>query len=144
MKFLHFPPDWTSCNRAVFLRVPLVLVHLPSPQEQHYAHRIHTATTLSIPSPLLPMPQPPYPPYLNHHFSSSIFYLISFVSSLIHCISRRALLMFAACLFNWNILCQVCGKKAAKGRKDHMRDHIETNHLEGVSHPCSICGKTYK
>jgi hypothetical protein len=40
--------------------------------------------------------------------------------------------------------CKVCGKKATRGGKPDMRDHIEANHVEGVSHPCSICGKTYK
>ena len=40
--------------------------------------------------------------------------------------------------------CKVCGKKATKGGKPDMRDHIEANHVEGVSHPCNICGKTYK
>jgi len=40
--------------------------------------------------------------------------------------------------------CKVCGKKATKGGKPDMRDHIEANHVEGISHPCTICGKTYK
>ena len=40
--------------------------------------------------------------------------------------------------------CKVCGKKATKGGKPDMRDHIEANHVEGVSHPCNICSKTYK
>lgn len=40
--------------------------------------------------------------------------------------------------------CKVCGKKATKGGKPDMRDHIEANHVEGIAHPCNICGNTYK
>ena len=40
--------------------------------------------------------------------------------------------------------CKVCGKKATKGGKPDMRDHIEANHVEGVCHTCDICGKTSK
>ena len=34
--------------------------------------------------------------------------------------------------------CKVCGKE---GSGINIRDHIEANHLEGVSLPCNICGK---
>ena len=34
----------------------------------------------------------------------------------------------------WN--CKVCGKIATK---PHMRQHIETHHIEGPSHPCDQC-----
>ena len=34
--------------------------------------------------------------------------------------------------------CNVCGKQ--KPLK-HMPQHIEANHITGVSHPCDICGK---
>ena len=36
--------------------------------------------------------------------------------------------------------CKVCGKK---GRSGHIQDHIEANHLSGISLPCNFCGKTY-
>ena len=36
--------------------------------------------------------------------------------------------------------CKVCGKK---GRSGHIQDHIEANHLTGISLPCNFCGKTY-
>ena len=36
-------------------------------------------------------------------------------------------------------ICKVCGKE---GRWNQIRDHIESNHLEGVSIPCDHCGKT--
>ena len=36
--------------------------------------------------------------------------------------------------------CKVCGKK---GRSGHIQDHIEANHLLGISLPCNFCGKTY-
>ena len=38
------------------------------------------------------------------------------------------------------MLCKVCGKE---GRVTDIRDHIEANHLEGVSIPCDFCGKTF-
>ena len=36
-------------------------------------------------------------------------------------------------------ICNVCGKE---GASTGIRDHIEANHLEGVSLPCNFCGKT--
>jgi hypothetical protein len=38
--------------------------------------------------------------------------------------------------------CQACGKII--GHKGDMRNHIEANHIEGVSHPCSQCGKKFR
>ena len=35
-------------------------------------------------------------------------------------------------------ICKVCGKE---GQWVAIRDHIEANHLEGISLPCNICGK---
>ena len=37
--------------------------------------------------------------------------------------------------------CKVCGKE---GAGIAIRDHIEANHLEGVSLPCNICGKEFR
>ena len=37
-------------------------------------------------------------------------------------------------------ICKVCGKE---GKFSHIRDHIESNHLQGVSIPCDHCYKTY-
>ena len=34
--------------------------------------------------------------------------------------------------------CNVCGKE---GPYKHMPQHIEANHITGVSHACDICGK---
>ena len=44
---------------------------------------------------------------------------------------------------NGNVLysCKVCGKKAMSG---DLKKHIEANHLEGVSIPCSSCEKTFR
>ena len=36
-------------------------------------------------------------------------------------------------------ICKVCGKE---GLWNQIRDHIEANHLEGISLPCDYCGKT--
>ena len=38
-------------------------------------------------------------------------------------------------------ICKVCGKE---GEGIAIRDHIEANHLEGISLPCNICGKTFR
>ena len=38
-------------------------------------------------------------------------------------------------------ICNVCGKE---GAGTAIRDHIEANHLEGVSLPCSVCEKTFR
>jgi len=35
-------------------------------------------------------------------------------------------------------ICQMCGKE---GTRHNIRDHIEANHITGVSHTCNICGK---
>ena len=36
-------------------------------------------------------------------------------------------------------ICKVCGKE---GRSKDIRDHIESNHLEGISIACDYCGNT--
>ena len=38
-------------------------------------------------------------------------------------------------------ICKVCGKE---GQWVAIRDHIEANHLEGVTLPCSACGKMFR
>ena len=38
-------------------------------------------------------------------------------------------------------VCKVCGKE---GQIMTIRDHIEANHLEGVSLPCDHCGKLFR
>ena len=37
-------------------------------------------------------------------------------------------------------ICKVCGKE---GLAKHIRNHIESNHLEGISIPCGYCDKTF-
>ena len=37
-------------------------------------------------------------------------------------------------------LCKVYGKE---GKSDHIKDHIEANHLEGIIIPCNLCDKTF-
>ena len=39
--------------------------------------------------------------------------------------------------------CNVCGKIEPK-KKSNMKNHIEGKHIEGVSHPCSHCGNTFR
>ena len=38
-------------------------------------------------------------------------------------------------------VCHVCGKE---GVRSQIRDHIEINHLEGISIPCKLCEKTLR
>jgi hypothetical protein len=38
--------------------------------------------------------------------------------------------------------CKVCGIENTN--KFHTRNHIEAKHIDGVSHACNQCGKTYK
>jgi hypothetical protein len=44
--------------------------------------------------------------------------------------------------------CNVCGKidtsNNSKNSKQNMKTHIEGKHIEGVSHPCSQCGKSFR
>ena len=37
-------------------------------------------------------------------------------------------------------ICKVCGKE---GKRDHIKGHIETHHIEGISIPCNFCDKTF-
>ena len=37
-------------------------------------------------------------------------------------------------------ICKVCGKTTTK--KGHIQDHAES-HIEGMSHPCHICNKSF-
>ena len=39
--------------------------------------------------------------------------------------------------------CTVCGYITKRNVKSHLREHVET-HLEGVTHPCNICGKIFR
>ena len=38
-------------------------------------------------------------------------------------------------------ICKMCGKE---GQGINIRDHIEANHLEGISLPCNLCEKTFR
>ena len=38
--------------------------------------------------------------------------------------------------------CKGCGKN--KNNRRHIIDHIETNHIDGVSHPCKLCKKNLR
>ena len=38
-------------------------------------------------------------------------------------------------------ICQVCGKE---GQMMQIRDHIEAQHIEGISIPCNICSKYFR
>ena len=38
-------------------------------------------------------------------------------------------------------ICKVCGKE---DNSTHIRDHIEANHLEGISIPCDYCFKIFR
>ena len=39
------------------------------------------------------------------------------------------------------VACKVCGKE---GYKSDVANHIELNHITGVSHSCDVCGKTVR
>jgi len=39
------------------------------------------------------------------------------------------------------LICTVCGKE---GAGNAIKDHIEANHMEGVSLPCNFCAKTFR
>ena len=38
-------------------------------------------------------------------------------------------------------VCQVCGKE---GGSTPIKDHIESNHIDGISIPCNMCEKTFR
>ena len=38
-------------------------------------------------------------------------------------------------------ICKVCGKE---GRMTHIKDHIEANHIAGISIPCGLCGQVVR
>ena len=38
-------------------------------------------------------------------------------------------------------VCKVCGKE---GRMKYIKNHIEANHISGISLPCGLCGKFLK
>jgi rubrerythrin len=40
-------------------------------------------------------------------------------------------------------ICSVCGKQENRN-KFNMINHIEAKHIEGISHSCDICGKTFR
>ena len=40
--------------------------------------------------------------------------------------------------------CMVCGKIDPNNHLTNLRRHIESKHIEGISHQCSICGKYFR
>ena len=38
-------------------------------------------------------------------------------------------------------VCQICGKE---GKTNLIKDHIEANHIDGITIPCNLCEKTYR
>ena len=38
-------------------------------------------------------------------------------------------------------ICKVCGKQ---GTWNQIMQHIEANHISGISIPCDLCGKSFK
>ena len=38
--------------------------------------------------------------------------------------------------------CSVCG--AASSKKCNMANHIEAKHIDGRSHPCNQCGRSFR
>ena len=38
--------------------------------------------------------------------------------------------------------CKLCGKESE--HKTNIKNHIEANHLEGISIPCNLCEKTFR
>merc|ERR1712129_597511 len=54
----------------------------------------------------------------------------------------KSMMMFSENIASDNTkakMCKVCGKE---GQWVTIRDHIEANHITGVSHSCDTCGKT--
>ena len=41
----------------------------------------------------------------------------------------------------WTRICVICEKE---GLLTNIKDHIEANHIEGISHPCNQCAKTFR
>ena len=39
--------------------------------------------------------------------------------------------------------CKMCGKLEPKSKRD-LRNHIEAKHIDGISIPCSQCGKYFR
>ena len=39
-------------------------------------------------------------------------------------------------------VCKPCGKKYKS--LSHIKEHIESFHIQGMSHPCNICAKVFK
>ena len=38
--------------------------------------------------------------------------------------------------------CKICGKSAKKSQ--HVKNHVEAKHLDGLSLPCNLCGKIFR
>ena len=40
--------------------------------------------------------------------------------------------------------CHVCGKQVPRNNPTTIKNHIEANHIEGISLPCNLCDKTFR
>ena len=57
---------------------------------------------------------------------------------------KKAVQQYIEILDDGSVKCTICGKEnAGRDRKRNLEKHIET-HLEGLSYPCQLCGKTFR
>ena len=58
--------------------------------------------------------------------------------------AKKIVQQYMETLDDGSVKCTICGKvNTGKCRKAHLENHIET-HLEGLSFPCHLCGKTFR
>ena len=56
----------------------------------------------------------------------------------------KTIQQYVETLDDGSVKCTICGKvNTGNDRKKIIRNHIET-HLEGLSYPCQLCGKTFR
>ena len=92
-------------------------------------------TKSSVPSPSKFSEQEGKAVALTNYFSGDVKELLERSNSMMEKTSRK--MASGRSIFS----CKVCGKE---GKGGDIKNHIETNHLEGVSVPCNACEKTFR
>ena len=110
--------------------------------QQMEAHKIIMASSSSVFGRLLQKSKRSSP-NIPQRVSVKRFSLNSWLSLLWRGICLPRGLEFLPCCC-WGDQFEGCRwSNAQEGLRSHIRTHIETNHLEGISFPCEYCGKTH-
>jgi len=107
---------------------------ITKPSKETRISNVHNATSGDLPS--VAASETPYEYHDNVNEVATIKTETENLESIIESMMKKV---------DGSWTCSQCGKTLGfSGCKNDMRKHIESKHLEGITHPCSYCGKTFR